>query len=42
MLVAKARTTKISYLFNHKVGTLDATQQGYVRGNVAVLPQDSM
>lgn len=42
MLVARACMTKISYLFNHKVGVSNGTQQGFIRGNVAVLPQDTM
>ncbi|KAF8556634.1 hypothetical protein OG21DRAFT_1482850 [Imleria badia] len=44
MLVARARTTRISYFFNHKVGAANDTRQGFIRGNVAVLPpsQDTM
>jgi hypothetical protein len=42
MLVARVRMTKISYLFNHKMGGADDTHQGFIRGNIAVLPQDTM
>ena len=42
MLVVRARLTKISYMFNHKVGGANDTRQGFIRGNVTVLPQDTM
>lgn len=41
-MVARAQTTKISYLFNHKIGSAKDTWKGFIRGNVAVLPQDTM
>ena len=42
MLVARACCTKISFLFNHKSSSSSNTQQGFIHGNVAVLPQDTV
>ena len=30
MMVARAQMTKISYLFNHNIGTSDETSQGFI------------
>ena len=44
MLVARARATRISFLLNEKSGFSGDSRvcQGFVKGNVAVLPQDTL
>ncbi|KAH7908086.1 hypothetical protein BJ138DRAFT_983955, partial [Hygrophoropsis aurantiaca] len=43
-MVSRARSTRISYLFSEKNGRGgdSAASQGFVKGNVAILPQDSV
>lgn len=41
MLVCKARATRISYMFNHNPSVSGDARQGYIKGNVAILPQDT-
>lgn len=47
MMTARARATKITYLFSKKKGSPEygrasETSQGYSKGNVAILPQDAL